>query len=43
MDRAIMFEGLGERTKLVSWYLPKEGGDYFEDKDEIKTTKPAHW
>jgi hypothetical protein len=43
LDRPIMFEGLGGRTKLVSWYLTKEGGDYFEDKDEIKTIKPAHW
>jgi hypothetical protein len=38
-----MCEGLGGRTKLISQYLTKEGGDYFEAKDEIKTLKPAHW
>ena len=43
MDRPIMFEGLEGRTKLISYYLTKEGGDYFEDKDEIKTAKLAHW
>ena len=43
MDRPIMFEGLKGRTKLVSQYMTGEDGDYFEDKDEIKTLKPAHW
>jgi hypothetical protein len=37
-----MFEGLGGRYKIGLLYLTKEGDDYFEAKDEIKTIKPAH-
>ena len=43
LDRPIMFEGLGGRYKIGLLYLTKEGDDYFEAKDEIKTIKPAHW